>query len=113
MAEQDHDQHSQQGQAGEDEGVSFIRFVFSLAHNAAVYFGDAPDPNTGQPMQPNLEGARHMIEILEMLEGKTRGNLSAEERHFLEQIIYELRLRFVEATRGGGPQADPPRIIIP
>ena len=42
-----------------------------------------------------------MIEILTLLELKTRGNLSAEERQFLEQVLYELRLRFVEASGGG------------
>ena len=42
-----------------------------------------------------------MIEILSLLEVKTRGNLSAEERQVLEQVLYELRLRFVEAKNGG------------
>jgi len=48
-----------------------------------------------------------MIDILSLLESKTRGNLTAEERQLLEQILYELRLRFVEANQ---PQS---RIITP
>jgi tellurite resistance protein len=48
-----------------------------------------------------------MIDILSLLEAKTRGNLSAEERQLLEQILYELRLRFVEASK------PPSRIITP
>ncbi len=50
--------------------------------------------------EPNLEGAAQMIEILTLLEEKTRGNLTAEERQLLEQVLYELRMRFVEAKQG-------------
>ena len=80
--------------------LSFITFVLSLASSAAIHFGDLPDPS-GQLSEPNLEGAAQMIAILALLEEKTRGNLTAEERQVLEQVLYELRLRFVEATDGG------------
>jgi hypothetical protein len=55
-----------------------------------------------------------MIEILALIEEKTRGNLTAEERQLLEQVLFELRLRYVEAT-GGTPETPEPksRIIIP
>jgi hypothetical protein len=56
---------------------------------------------SGQPAEPNLEGAAQMIEILSLLDQKTRGNLTAEERQVLEQVLYELRMRFVEASQGG------------
>ena len=79
-------------------GLSFTAFVLSLASTAAIHFGDLPDPMTGQRMPQNLDGAAQMIEILALLEEKTRGNLTAEERQVLEQILYELRMRFVEAT---------------
>ena len=78
--------------------ISFVGFVVSLASTAAIHFGDLPDPVSGQPTEPNLEGASQMIEILSMLEQKTRGNLDPEERQVLEQVLYELRMRFVEAT---------------
>ena len=78
--------------------LTFTAFVFSLASSAAFHFGDLPDPVTGNKPEPNLEGAAQMIEILSMLEEKTRGNLTAEERQFLEQVLYELRIRFVEAN---------------
>jgi len=42
-----------------------------------------------------------MIEILSLLDQKTRGNLTAEERQVLEQVLYELRMRFVQASGGG------------
>ena len=87
--------------------LTFTAFVFSLMHTTAVHLGDAADPNTGQVTPPNLDGARQMIDILGLLEEKTRGNLTAEERQLLEQGLYELRLRFVEANK---PQS---RIITP
>ena len=79
--------------------LSFAAFVLSLASTAAIHFGDLPDPSGAQP-EPNLEGAAQMIEILDLLEQKTRGNLTAEERQLLEQVLYELRMRFVQATGG-------------
>ena len=81
--------------------ISFAAFVLSLASTAAIHFGDLPDPVSGARSEPNLEGAAQMIEILTLLEQKTRGNLTAEERQLLEQVLYELRLRFVEAKGGG------------
>lgn len=81
--------------------LSFTAFVISLASSAAIHFGDLPDPTSGQHTQVNLEGASQMIEILALLEEKTRGNLTAEERQVLEQVLYELRMRFVEASNGG------------
>jgi hypothetical protein len=53
-----------------------------------------------EPRPPNLDAARHVIDLLAMLEEKTRGNLTAAERQFLEQVLYELRMRFVSAAAG-------------
>jgi len=77
--------------------LSFTAFILSLASTAAIHFGDLPDPISGKPIEPNLDGASQMIEILSLLDQKTRGNLTAEERQVLEQVLYELRMRFVEA----------------
>jgi len=87
--------------------VSFIGFVISLAHTAAVHFGDAIAPGDEAPGEVNLPAAQQMIEILALLEEKTRGNLSAEERQVLEQVLYELRMRFVQI------KDEQPRIIQP
>jgi hypothetical protein len=84
-----------------EPALSFTAFVLSLASTAAIHFGDLPDPQSGDRSDPYLEGAAQMIEILSLLEQKTRGNLTPEERQLLEQVLYELRLRFVEATGGG------------
>jgi hypothetical protein len=81
--------------------LSFTAFVISLASTAAIHFGDLPDPVSGERAELNLDGAAQMIEILSLLEQKTRGNLTAEEREVLEQVLYELRMRFVEAAGGG------------
>jgi hypothetical protein len=82
--------------------LSFTAFVLSLASTAAIHFGDLTDPAAGQKTEANLEGAKQMIDILTLVEEKTRGNLTAEERQIIEQVLYELRLRYVEAS-GGKP----------
>jgi hypothetical protein len=84
----------------EELGVSFTAFMLSLATTAAVHFGDIADPSTGQRMEPNLIGAGQMIEIIAMLQEKTEGNLSEPEAKLLEDLLYELRLRFVDAQGG-------------
>jgi len=80
------------------EPVSFIAFVLSLASTAAVHFGDLDNPASGEKGQPDLIAARQMIDILSLLEQKTKGNLTAEERSILEQVLYELRMRFLQAA---------------
>ena len=90
-----------------ESALSFTTFVVSLASTAAIHLGDLPDPATGGRGERNLEGAAQMIEILALLDQKTRGNLTAEERQVLEQLLYELRLRFVEASAEGKPTIEP------
>lgn len=94
-------------EAEDQPQVSFVAFIFSLASNAAVHFGDLPDPQTNETHPPDLEAAGQLIEIIAMLEEKTRGNLTAEERQLIEQILFELRMRFVEAKKSQSP------IILP
>jgi hypothetical protein len=91
--------------------VTFVGFVLSLAHTAAFHFGDVPDPVTGESGTANLAAAQQIIDILALLEQKTRGNLTAEERQLLEQLLYELRMRYVEASKT--EPSEPSRIIIP
>lgn len=105
------EQNDDRFETDDSSAVTFVGFVVSLAHTAAVHFGDVPDPMTGQSGPPNLAAAQQMIDILALLQEKTQGNLSAEERQLLEQIVYELRMRFVEVSKGG--RGEPPRIIVP
>ena len=82
--------------------LSFTEFVISLASTAAIHFGDVPSPESGERAAPNLPAARQMIDILALLEQKTKGNLTAEERQVLEQVLFELRMRFVQSSSPGG-----------
>jgi hypothetical protein len=78
------------------QGVSFAGFVMSLASTAAVHFGDIPDP-AGGDQKADLKAAAQMIDIIAMLQEKTRGNLTADESDLVERLLYELRMRYVEA----------------
>jgi hypothetical protein len=91
----------------EHEHVTFLGFLISLAHTAAVHLGDVTEPGSSERPSVNLPAAQQMIDILALLEEKTRGNLTTEERQVLEQILYELRMRFVEVRDAQ------PRIIQP
>jgi hypothetical protein len=87
--------------------LTFSGFVLSLASTAAVHFGDLPDPSTGRKGETDLAAAARIIEVLGMLQQKTKGNLINEEERLLDDLLYELRLRFVQA------QQDDKRIIEP
>ncbi len=93
--------------SADEESVTFPAFLISLATTAAVHFGDLPDPASGQTQPVNLPAARQLIEILGLLQEKTQGNLSPDEAKLLEDLLYELRMRFVQAQQGGS------RIITP
>jgi hypothetical protein len=90
-----------------DSNINFASFILSLAATAAVHFGDRLEPGSTEQGPVDLQAAGQMIDILVLLEEKTRGNLTLEERQLLETILYELRLRFVEA------QDQEKRIITP
>lgn len=86
----------------EQPGVTFTGFILSLATTAAVHFGDIADPNTGQRSEPNLVAAAQMIELIALLQEKTKGNLIEPEEQLVDDLLYELRLRFVQAQNGQG-----------
>ena len=81
-----------------DPNINFASFVLSLAATAAVHFGDRLEPGASEPGPVDLPAAGQMIDILALLEDKTKGNLTPDEEQLLEAILYELRLRFVEAA---------------
>jgi hypothetical protein len=72
-----------------------------------VHFGDMPDPASGETRPPNADAAAQVIDLLALLEQKTRGNLTPEERQFLEQALYELRMRFAQVKAGVSGPATP------
>jgi hypothetical protein len=83
-----------------DSDLTFTGFILSLASSAAVQFGDLADPSTGRPGRPNLEAAARIIEVIAMLQEKTHGNLIPEEAKLVDDLLYELRIRFVQAKEG-------------
>jgi len=84
----------------EQPGISFAGFVISLATTAAVHFGDIADPNTGERQEPDLIAAHQMIDLISLLQEKTKGNLTADESKLVDDLLYELRMRYVQAQQG-------------
>lgn len=75
-------------------GPTFFDLVQMLMEPAVIYLGDMPLPD-GQPAE-NLEMARLHIDMIDVLRQKTAGNLSAQEAAFLEDLLYRLRVRYVQ-----------------
>jgi len=89
--------------------ASFVELVNLLVMQAMAGLGLLAGPG-GERIPPNLEAAKHFIDMLQMLEDKTRGNLSDEEKKLLDQVLYEMRMRFVQvgsAGSGTGPMPGP------
>ena len=76
--------------------INFPTFVVSLNASALLHLGAIEDPATGQKTK-NLPMAKQTIDILSMLEEKTAGNLSNEEKNLIKNILYDLRLMYVKA----------------
>ncbi|MDF1564218.1 MAG: DUF1844 domain-containing protein [Deltaproteobacteria bacterium] len=92
------EEHRPRKGEGELPPVDFSTFVLSLASSALVHLGEVVHPETGEPAR-NLPLARQTIDMLAMLQEKTRGNLSKDEATYLESILYDLRLRCVAACQ--------------
>ena len=75
--------------------VQFESFVMGMATSALVHLGVAPHPETGEPAR-DIEVARQTIDLLAMLEDKTRGNLTERERQVLQATLYDLRMRYLD-----------------
>ena len=78
--------------------VDFTFFILSLSSSAMVQMGVIPNPATHKK-EKNLEAAKQTIDIIAMLEKKTRGNLTSEEEQFLASVLYDLRMKYVELTK--------------
>jgi hypothetical protein len=77
--------------------ASFATLVQTLATQAAIFMSDQADPETGESVQ-NLELAKHNIDLLRVLEEKTKGNLTDDEKRLLETLLYELLMAYVSAA---------------
>lgn len=88
------------------QSALFAQMVLQHSNMARLLLGKVPDPHTGQTMR-DLEAARLFIDQLEMLEVKTKGNLSRDEETFLKQSLMNLRLAYVEAVESSSPAPKP------
>jgi hypothetical protein len=79
--------------------VNFAGFIYSLATAAFYHFGDFPDPATNKTSR-SLPAAKQTIDILSMLKEKTEGNLQNDEQKMLDDLLYELRMRYVKEAEG-------------
>ncbi len=80
--------------------VDFTGFVLGLAQMALVHLGEMPEPGSGETVV-DLSQSRHTIDILKMLEEKTRGNLSEEESRLLQGLTRDLMLKYVHRAKQG------------
>jgi hypothetical protein len=78
--------------------IDFPTFVLSVASAAMMGLGLAPRPESGKT-SVDLEMARQNIDLLEMIQAKTKNNLSAEEAKLLERVLYEVRTKFLEVSK--------------
>jgi len=81
----------------------FENLIRSLGQNAALLLGGYADPRTGQPVL-DLEGAREIIDMLDVLREKTRGNLASEEDTLLLDVLGNLKLAFMEMAKAAAKQ---------
>lgn len=81
--------------------IDFATFALSLASNVLVQLGEMPDPDTGKVL-PNLPLAKQTIDILAMLQEKTKGNLTDAEEKLLKTLLYDLRVKYVDALKRAG-----------
>ena len=86
------------GQEDQDSKVDFHTLVLSLATTGLYQLGLAPHPET-RKVEKDLPGARQTIEILEVLQDKTRGNLNPDETRLLDQCLHDLKMSFVQSSR--------------
>jgi uncharacterized protein DUF1844 len=82
---------------------AFETLIRSLGQNAAMLLGGYADPRTGQPVL-DLEGAREMIDMLDVLREKTKGNLAPEEDSLLLDVLGNLKLAFMEMAKAAAKQ---------
>ncbi len=80
--------------------INFSSFILSLSSSALLHFGFIPDPIT-KKKERNLPMAKQTIDILGILEEKTKGNLTKDEEQLMENLLHDLRLRYVEESKKG------------
>ncbi len=76
--------------------MDFSGFILSLNASALIHLGEIPDPHS-KKREVNIPAAKHTITILEILAEKTEGNLTEEEKQLLDDMIYNIRMKYVKS----------------
>ena len=97
-AKKDYTEASQSEGTTQLPEINFPTFIISLNASALMHLGALEDPNTGEKTK-NLPMAKQTIDILSMLEDKTKGNLSEEEDKILKNVLYDLRIIYVKESK--------------
>ncbi len=90
--------------AGPAPDASFAELINVIAVQALASLGALGGPG-GERLPPNLEAAKHFVDMLQVLEDKTRNNLTPEEKRLLDSVIYEMRMRYVQFASAAGATA--------
>ena len=77
--------------------ADFPTFISGLASQVLIHLGEMQNPIT-QKTEADLDQAKYTIDLLALLEEKTKGNLTAQEAQLLQSLLYDLRMRFVKAS---------------
>ena len=80
--------------------INFSSFVLSLSSSALLHFGEIPDPITNKK-ERSMPLAKQTIDILGILQEKTKGNLSQDEQQLIDNLLHDLRLRYIEESKKG------------
>ncbi|MFA6810867.1 MAG: DUF1844 domain-containing protein [Desulfoplanes sp.] len=92
---QEYTKTSQANDSGCMPKLDFSTFVMSLSSTVLVHLGEIPDIQTGMAT-PNIPLAKQTIDILTMLQEKTQGNLTGEETRLIRDLLFELRVKFIQ-----------------
>jgi hypothetical protein len=79
--------------------IDFHTFILSLGSSALLHMGELDSPD-GRPGEIDLPLAKHTIDVIAMLQEKTKGNLTAPEANLVESLLFDLRLRYVDKSKG-------------
>lgn len=101
-AEKTRQEEAHPKETGSAEGlpeISFSAFVISLSTQALMHLGEVANPLSGK-VETDMPVAKQLIDIIGVLRAKTRGNLDSGEERLMEDVLFDLRMRYVEAVKG-------------
>lgn len=78
---------------------NFSAFISGLGMQALLFLGEISDPEGKGKIKSDYQQARHIIDLIDILKNKTEGNLDKEEASFIENILYDLRMRYLKASK--------------